>query len=175
MRSWLLPRSSSPGSNVRQHPPYLSSVTEGSELMSSGLHARRVVRRRGGHTALHLASSPDVASMLLAGGIDHTIACRKGLTAAEKCLGGSSVQAFIEEHRVSWAILRMQNGRLAAALAAWVSHAQELCRLKMAATRVVERMQHSATASAFAQWATSAMVGEPEVSVNPSALAPICE
>jgi hypothetical protein len=109
-------------------------------------------RRCGGYTALHLAHSPEVANMLLAVGIDPTIACRKGFTAAESRVGGSSVWSFIEEHRLGQVIFRMQNRRLAAALAGWASHAQQLRRLKVAAARVVERMHHSASTSAFDQW-----------------------
>ena len=118
------------------------------------LQARAAVnaRRRGGHTALHLAQSTAVANALLAAGIDHTISCRKGLTAAESCLGGSSVQAFIDEHRLGQVIFRMQNGRLAAAFAGWVVRVQDLHRLTVAAARVVERLQRSASACAFGRW-----------------------
>jgi hypothetical protein len=65
------------------------------ELLSAGAAAN--TRRAGGFTALHLSANTAVAEQLLCFGADQGARSSEGRTAAEHCLGGETVQAYLKQ------------------------------------------------------------------------------
>ena len=80
-------------------PLHIASAKGHSDVVSELLRGRADVNacRAGGFTALHLAPTIDVATLLLQHGADMQIKSTEGYTASERSLGGAAVQDFLSD------------------------------------------------------------------------------